>query len=235
MDKPELLLLHGALGSQTAFDALRPGLTDYFQLHSLDFEGHGPRKTDRSFRIAHFAENVLDYMDDHHIPQIDIFGYSMGGYVALYLAREFPQRVNNIFTLATKFHWTPDGAEKEVKMLDPDIILPKVPHFAKALMARHTGQGWREVLLRTSEMMLSLGKEPVLWTELSDLPHHVRVGIGDRDTMVTLEESLELYRLLQHGELQVLPATHHPLEKVDVERLGRAIREFFIHGRKEKK
>ena len=43
--------------------------------------------------------------------------------------------------------------------------------------------------------------------------------MGDRDTMVSIEETLDAYRALPAGELEVLPATPHPMERVDLHRL----------------
>jgi hypothetical protein len=69
LDKPDLLLLHGALGSKSQFSPLIPFLENKFQIHTLDFEGHGgsPDKN-RSFGFDTFAENVLDYLNENSIP-----------------------------------------------------------------------------------------------------------------------------------------------------------------------
>ena len=47
------------------------------------------------------------------ITRADIFGYSMGGYVALHAARRHPERIGSIMTLGTKFAWDTPTAEKE--------------------------------------------------------------------------------------------------------------------------
>lgn len=41
MSKPDLMLLHGALGSRAQFSSLEPVLGETFRVHTLDFEGHG--------------------------------------------------------------------------------------------------------------------------------------------------------------------------------------------------
>ena len=229
MNKPDLLLLHGALGAKSQFMPLMSALDDTFRIHTLDFEGHGrSRMKERVFRDDHFAENVLDYLDENALKSINIFGYSLGGHVGLYLAKTEPERIDKIFTLATKFVWTPEIAEHETSFLDPDKILKKVPQFAKVLEERHTASGWRNVLQKTSDMFLALGNRNLLPLEaLEHIPHVVRIGVGDRDTMVSLEESIKVYRSLPKGELQVFPATPHPLEKVALSKLVYSLREFF--------
>jgi pimeloyl-ACP methyl ester carboxylesterase len=58
----------------------------------------------------------------------------------------------------------------------------------------------------------------------------VRIAVGDRDATVGVEESAAVVRALAQGELEVLPRTPHPLEKVPVERLARSIVEFLAAG-----
>src|SRR5215204_518158 len=134
MTKPALLLLHGALGASDQFAALSPLLGGRYELHLLDFEGHGPLPLpSRSFRIEHFAENVRDYLEGHGIEQANIFGYSMGGYVACTLALTHPHLAGSIATLGTKYYWDQETAAREVGMLDPEKIAAKVPRYAQAL------------------------------------------------------------------------------------------------------
>ncbi|MDB5283105.1 MAG: hypothetical protein JWO06_2180 [Bacteroidota bacterium] len=79
----ELLLLHGALGSKDQFNALEGVLAQEFKTHSLNFSGHGKRPSHHhAFTIQNFTHEVLDWMNENYIKTIDIFGYSMGGYVA---------------------------------------------------------------------------------------------------------------------------------------------------------
>jgi len=229
MKKPHLLLLHGALGASVQFAPLRPLLTEHYNLHLLDFEGHGSAPlAARPFRIEYFADNVLTYLGHHAIEQIDIFGYSMGGYVALYLATIAPTRVARIATLGTKFRWDPQTAAREVALLNPERIAAKVPHFAQALAERHPTTGWKTVVHKTAELLQALGEHNVLeTTNLQTIPHPVRICVGDRDTTVSLEESVEVYRILPQGELAVLPQTPHSLEKVVWTRVAHALTDFF--------
>src|SRR5258706_16149806 len=111
---PPLLLLHGALGSKEQFDPLLPFLSEHVPVHSLSFTGHGSVPlADEPFSIELFCNEVLKWMDQEKIDCIDIFGYSMGGYVGLVLARRHPSRVNRVMTLATKFQWDEATAQRE--------------------------------------------------------------------------------------------------------------------------
>lgn len=223
-----LLLLAGALGEKGQFEQLAKALSGKFELHTLNFSGHGATTMPEAFSIELFAENVLDYLAAHELEDINIFGYSMGGYVALYLARFHPQKVRKVFTVATKWEWTPAIAAKEIRMLDPEKIEAKIPAFAQQLATRHHPNDWRLILQKTADLMQALGDHPPLQgADFEQLTQHIRVAIGDRDKMVTLEETIAVYGLLQHGELQVLPATPHPFEQVETRRLADALVDFF--------
>jgi pimeloyl-ACP methyl ester carboxylesterase len=225
-----LLLLHGALGAAAQFDALVPLLAGRQDAGRFDFEGHGaaPLRA-RAFAIEHFAENVTEYLDAHGLGAVDLFGYSMGGYVALYLARTQPARVRRVATLGTKLAWTPEVAAREVALLDPAQISARVPRFAAALAARHRAAGWEQVCAHTAALLAQLGARPALGADdFAAIAQPVRLGVGDRDTTVTLDETAAAYHALPQGELAVWPNTPHPWEKVALERAAREIGEFFV-------
>ena len=225
----KLLLLHGALGSQTQLESLKNTLAASFEVHCLDFYGHGSATlSEEPFRIAGFAEQVNNWLEEKQFDSISIFGYSMGGYVALYLASKYPGKVKRIFTLATKFDWNEASAEKETRMLDPEKIEAKVPVFATELSERHGAHYWKNVLRKTSDMMLELGKQKALTdADLTQLEIPVLVAVGDRDPMVSLDETVQAAKQLKNGALLVVPNTVHPLEKVPLARLVFECEQFF--------
>ncbi|GGK83069.1 alpha/beta fold hydrolase [Rufibacter glacialis] len=227
-----LLLLHGALGAKDQFGPLLPLLSDNLPVLSVNLPGHGgaPCPTD-TFHIEGFADFLLNWLEEQRLDRVQVFGYSLGGYVALQAARQQPQRFSRIFTLATKFDWSPEVARKETQKLDPQVLAAKVPAYAQVLQARHAPQDWQEVLYRTAHLMHQLGQKPLLSPhELSRLEVPVRIAVGDKDQMVSVEESLAAYRQLPNGQFHVLPNTKHPLEAVDWPQLAHALQHFFSYA-----
>lgn len=210
-----ILLLHGALGSAGQLQPLADTLSKTYHVHTLNFSGHGGNDTHESFAIELFAEDVLQYMATHLLDNVIIFGYSMGGYVGMYLAKHHPGKVSKLITLATKFHWDAPTAAKEVKMLDPEQTILKVPVFAETLQKRHGN--WTVVMQKTADMMLRLGTDNTLKTE--DYPAiniPCLLLLGDRDKMISLEETVQTYKLLPNAQMGMLPNTAHPIEKLDL-------------------
>jgi pimeloyl-ACP methyl ester carboxylesterase len=223
-----LLLLHGAIGAKGQLQPLAEQLKDKFIVHTLNFSGHGGATLPAEFSMEAFAEDVLAYLEANSIRQVNIFGYSMGGYVALYLAKHHPEKIEKLFTLGTKFLWSPEIAAKEIKMLDAGKIAEKIPAFAEALEKRHAPNDWKAILKKTAEMMEGLGNHNVLQSpDYNSIEHPVLIGIGDKDTMVTLEETIDVYRSLKNANLSVFPGMQHPIEKVNPGRLAEEIIRFF--------
>lgn len=228
MKKPSLLLLHGAIGASVQFEPWLPLLKPYFECHTLDFQGHGKNNSPVPFSIPVFAEQTLNYIHNHIFEPANVFGYSMGGYVGLYIAQTYPNPINKLFTFATKLAWDIKTAEKEVKMLNPETILQKVPKFAQELEKRHTGIGWKEVLQKTAVMMMDLGKNPLVTQKtVKSIAIPVQMGLGDKDNMVSIEETLTICRTIPNANFCVLPNTPHPIEKINTELLVPLIKAFF--------
>ncbi len=196
-----------------------------------DFSGHGARTSEAgAFGIPQFANDVLGFLDAEGITRADIFGYSMGGYVALHAALRHPGRIGRIMTLGTKFAWDTQTAEKESARLDPAAIESKVPAFAARLKELH-GDRWTDVVRRTAGMMCELGASPALGDgDFRSIPHRALLGVGSADEMVTLEETGKTARLLPSGGLLVIPGMRHPIERADPELLAGKIAGFFSAG-----
>lgn len=216
-----LLILHGALGSASQMAPVKSAFEkEGYTVHTPDFSGHGGAAFQKTFGIEQFAEDVLLYLNEHQLSKVDIFGYSMGGYVAIWLAINHPDRVGKILTLGTKFDWSIESSEKEVRKLNPEKIKEKVPAFARILEHRHAPNDWKLLLQKTGEMMSGLGKQPLLTKEIfQSIQHSVTICLGDLDDMADRTYSEEVAAFLPNGKFQLLNNTPHPIEKVDLTKL----------------
>lgn len=222
-----IVLLHGALGSASQLEPLKKVLEEKGRIvYSINFSGHSGRPfSENGFGIDVFANEVLFFLNQESIASADLFGYSMGGYVALWLAHLHPQKVNHIVTLGTKFDWSPESAEKEIKKLDPEKIQAKIPAFARILEHRHAPNDWKKLTTRTSEMMHDLGQRPLLIEEIfSTLTNTINILLGDQDDMADRAYSETVAGWLSHGTFHLLENTPHPIERVDL----RMLTEYFF-------
>lgn len=211
---PNLILLHGALGHSDIFKPYLETLSQYFTIHTPLFSGHGDTELPaKGINTEKYTKELTLYCKENNLTDVALFGHSMGGYVALCYAMQSPENINSIITLGTKFDWTEEQALKESKMLNPDVILEKVPKYAQLLESQH-GKKWKELLPAIASLMVDLGKNPPLKNNLADINIPVQIMVGDQDNMVTIEESIGVYRSLPNAKLAVLPDTKHPMDKV---------------------
>jgi len=210
-----IVLLHGALGSDRQMEPLKVHLSDSFNVYVLCFEGHGEREGNGPLAIERFSENLLEFLKDNKLEKTLVFGYSMGGYVALYTEAKSPGTFAKIVTLGTKFLWNPDVAAKEVRMLQPEIIEEKVPKFAEHLSRMHTPNDWKENMRNTAVMMEEMGEHPPLNdVDLSKVACPVQLLLGDNDMMVSEAETQEVKRQLSDVRFDMLEGVEHPIEKM---------------------
>ncbi|SRR5690606_9168559 len=225
--KNPVLLLHGALGSKVQLIPLQKNLASERKVFTMDFEGHGNSKSETDFSIELFTKNVIDFLRENSLPQVDIFGYSMGGYVALNVAFRNPDLVARIVTLGTKFEWTPAFAEKETKMLVPEKIEIKVPAFAERLKQLHGAENWENTVLKTARMMQNLGDNPTLKEEdFQKINNKTLICLGELDVMATENESKNVSSLLKNGRFQAIPKLKHPIETASMEEIAAIVRGF---------
>lgn len=224
----KILLLHGAIGAQDHLQPLADQLSDSYDVLRYNFSGHGGTPfSDTDFSIASFAKEVDEFLEGQGIASVNIVGYSMGGYVGMYLAKHYPGRVEKLVTLATKFHWDEETATRETKMLNAEKIAEKLPAFAATLQKRHHPNDWKGLFTKTSQMLLEMGKEnPLKLEEYATLEKPCLVTIGDNDKMISLSETIDVFKALPHAQMAMLPNTQHPIEQANIIALAFLIKQF---------
>jgi pimeloyl-ACP methyl ester carboxylesterase len=100
-----LLLLHGGLFNiDLQFGAVLPGLAEKRQVIATDFQGHGyTNDIDRPLGTVGLASDVVGLLRELDVPQVDLFGFSVGGAVALYLAIKHPELVRKAVISSVPF------------------------------------------------------------------------------------------------------------------------------------
>lgn len=223
-----LILLHGALGSSPQLLPLWAALKNDFNLHGFNFSGHGGENFEAGFSIKIFSKELETFIESNKLAPANIFGYSMGGYVALQLAKDKPGLINKIMTLGTKLQWTAEIAANEIKMLNPDVIEQKVPKFAEQLKQRHAPLDWKEVMRHTAGMMVALGNgEAMSLYDFGKINIPVLITLGSLDQMVTQDESRAVVEVLPNGRFEIFEGIKHPIESIDVNMVAEKIKSFF--------
>lgn len=221
-----ILFLHGALGSNKDLTALMAHLQEKgYETLTFDFSGHGPTtRWPDEFRIDLFARELEKYIKDHKLEDVILFGYSMGGYVALYHEANFSDsKVSQIITYGTKFNWSEKAVSRELPMLDPEHLREKFPTYADSLIDKH-GERWKALMRSTAHMMQNLEKLDGLTREdLHDIQIPVTFILGDQDRMVSSEETHLTASWLHHAQVKTLTHSKHELERTNLRELSEII------------
>lgn len=220
--KPHLLLLHGALGAKKQFSELTKLLSPHFEVYVLEFDGHGTLSNySGEFSINHFALQTKATLRALGWEKPLVFGYSMGGYVAVKLESDQPGTFSSILTLGTKFNWTPESAAQEARMLNPEKIEEKIPAFGVYLASLHGETEWKTLMKRTAEMMTEMGNHPPVTEEVLSRVSPKTVCLrGGKDVMVSQEETLWAVNALQNAAYEEIDEWPHPIDKIPANRLS---------------
>jgi pimeloyl-ACP methyl ester carboxylesterase len=211
---------------QPVVDALRHQRR-HASVLNMELPGHGGTGLPPGvpFSMRAFAMALQECIHREGLNRPVVFGYSMGGYVALLLEHLAPGTIGGVVTLGTMLHWTPDTARKAASRLDSTIIRTKVPAYAEVLAARHAqAGGWELLLERTSSLLLELGDDPLLTRDTLCAVHcPVHLLVGGRDDTVSLEETTTAASYLPRARASLLPDMPHPIEKVDLSVVAREV------------
>lgn len=212
----EIVLIHGALGAASQFNALKEYLEKDFRVLVFEIPGHGSRSNEEvSFSIEYFSKEFGDWLVQNTKPPVTLFGYSMGGYIGLYLSLEKPTYFDHIITLGTKFKWSVEESLKEGGKLVPDTLEQKVPQYAEYLKTLH-GNNWKKVVEKTAGLMQKLGANPLITPDTAlGVQVKTTLMLGELDKMVTVEETQLIQGKIKDSQFVLLPGYVHPLEKLN--------------------
>ncbi|MEX1003663.1 MAG: alpha/beta fold hydrolase [Crocinitomicaceae bacterium] len=221
----DLILLHGALGASKEFDALIPFLENDFKVYRFDFIGHGQNTDTTLFSMENFARQLKQFIEDRQLEKPQIFGYSMGGYVAYTLAIKSPDLIGDIMSLGTKLKWDPLTAKAETAKLNPNKITEKVPKFGQYLDSIHLS--WHENMRKTVELMNNLGNGDALsFEDFGKIKNKCFIGIGDMDEMVSCSETIDISKALPNSIYYKLLNSRHPLPQIEMKKLAGKIKNY---------
>lgn len=232
---PELILLHGLLGTASTWELTIPRLAEESTVYAVDALGIGEseRVPGIDARLEAQADRMVRFMDELAIPSADFLATSHGGAVALTIAAKYPARVKNLILHAP--------ANPYSRLADPLInfyvtglgtwFAHRVATLPQPMQALALGRmygdpaqvrdGALEKYIRSLRVPGTVAYVlSILRTWFDDMSKlqlvlpHVRpfpalLLWGDRDRAVSLESGQNLRRCFDRAEFEVLPGTGH--------------------------
>lgn len=90
-----IVLLHGFCGSSSYWEFVIPTLSADYRVIALDLPGHGQSDPlQGSSTIENLADQVKNLLDALNLPEVTMFGHSLGGYITLAFAEKYGGQLN---------------------------------------------------------------------------------------------------------------------------------------------
>jgi pimeloyl-ACP methyl ester carboxylesterase len=99
---PHLVLIHGIAASLYVWRFIIPELSKHFTVTALDLPGFGfsSKHPYHDYGLDQQADNVVDFLDSIGIKEAGLVGSSMGGTVALWMAKKYPERFGRVAAIS---------------------------------------------------------------------------------------------------------------------------------------
>lgn len=168
-DAPVVILIHGFPFNRIMWDKQVEVLKANYRVIAYDVRGHGNSDAgEEDFSIGLFAHDLVLLMDALKIEKAIICGLSMGGYIALNLIENYPERINALILCDTTCKAdAPEGIEKRMKAIE-NIRGSGVEVYAdgslKNLFAHSSFTTRKKEIARVRQMMVKTSAQTIIGT-----------------------------------------------------------------------
>jgi pimeloyl-ACP methyl ester carboxylesterase len=232
-----VVLVHGLGGRCEDWRGLAPFLArSGFHVFMPDLPGYGrsEKPADFSYSIQAEASAVIGFIDAMGLKQIDLGGWSMGGWIVQEVAAAHPDRISRLVIFdSAGLHVAPAWDTRlftpvsSVELDQLDTLLmphpPRVPPFIAQDILRVTRRNaW--VIHRALNAMLT-GTDT---TEkiLPELKMPVLLVWGGLDRITPLQQGQQMRQLIPHAQMEVYPACGHLAPSQCADQIGPRVAEF---------
>jgi pimeloyl-ACP methyl ester carboxylesterase len=204
-----LVLLHGAFGFAGGWATILPALTKGRRVIAVELEGHGrTRDLDRPLTYQQMVEDTAALLRQLKIKDADVFGYSMGGVVALGVAIRHPELVRKLAILGSGSNPIKEIFEpetyKQFQSITDDFAPPVFKEPYNRLAPDPTR--WPVLVKKIKNMVNDYSGYPP--AEVKTIRAKTLIMQGDRDG-IRPEHAVELFRLIPNSQLAIFPGGDH--------------------------
>ncbi len=216
-----LVLLHGSfMNIDMCFGEVIPELSKNRQIIAVELQGHGrTADIDRPMSFSASAKDVIGLLEHLNVKNADVFGYSMGGGVALQVAAQRPDLVRKLVIASAVFKY--DGWHPIALEMFPTFtadMFEGTPMKTEYERLAPDPTHWKAFVPRVMTMDADhYNWKAELEQKASKIPAFIIVGDADG---VMLEHVTEMYHIFGGGvfgdisglpksQLAILPATTH--------------------------
>lgn len=238
-----VVLIHGFPLIGAMWDELVPALADRYHLVVPDLRGHGASEAPPGpFGMEQHADDVLALLDRIGAERAAIVGLSMGGYVAMHLLAQAPERITAVVLADTRGPGDDDprrqarAAQAEVIRTQglgafADLVLPRM--FSPAAFEGRPDlvDRFRQIIVgqRPDDVLANiqgLAERPSMLDALAAVRCPTLIVVGSEDVTTTPDDARDLASVIPGSELVVLDGAGHMANWEAPDPFNRAVREF---------
>ncbi|HAQ06090.1 MAG TPA: alpha/beta hydrolase [Bacillus bacterium] len=94
-DGKPIVMIHGFAGSKLYWEGIIPELSKNSRVIALDLPGHGDSNMGaEKYSIEDIAGMIREFLDELGLEKVTMFGHSLGGYITLAFAEQYPEYLN---------------------------------------------------------------------------------------------------------------------------------------------
>ena len=203
-----LVLIHGGGSTvETSFGAILPRLARSRRVIAVEEQAHGhTADLDRPLSFEQMADDTAALLEQLHVRDADVLGFSNGGMTALQLAVRHPALVHRLIICSGFYSHAGFIPALRAAFNQP----PNADDMPKALRDAYLAAAPRPDLQRFVAKTVAMMKS---FTDLSDdqlraIQAPTLVMLGDRDVVLP-EHAVQLAKLVKRGQLAILPGAQH--------------------------
>ena len=155
--KENLVMLHGFMENLSIWNDMEMTLSKDFKLIKIDLPGHGKSPvTSEIHTMEWMAGEVKKIADELGLGSFHLLGHSMGGYIALAYAKQFPQLLKSV-TLFFSTFLADDEEKKEQRRRSIPIIENAFPQYVNAGISNLFNENEKDIILMGTKETHCLG------------------------------------------------------------------------------
>jgi pimeloyl-ACP methyl ester carboxylesterase len=237
VEGPPVVLVHGLGGNAEDWRGLARYLTRAgYRVYMPELIGYGrsEKSADFSYTVQNESDIVVGFMDALALKQVDLGGWSMGGWIVQLVASEHPERVRRLILfdsggLAVKPAWdtrlftptTPDELNQFFALLMPHP--PHLPEVAGWIVLQMRKDG--DWVIRRSVASMLTGQDATD-ERLPLLKMPVLIVWDDADRIFPLSQGETMHRLIPHSQLEIVSGCGHMAPVFCAAQIGPKVVEF---------
>jgi 3-oxoadipate enol-lactonase len=214
-------------------------LADIRRVLHPHLDGHGRRAGAQAGRsMDEIAAKLAAWLDEMGVEDLDLCGFSMGGYVAFAFCRLYPERVRSLILVDTRAAPDTDAGrqgrdqmaaaiEKDGAGVAADAMLPKMFTGSVDPALREEVGGWMREQPPAALVadLVAMRDRPDSTQTLAELQVPVLVISGDQDPIIPPEEAATMASGTHDGRLVVIEGAAHLAPMEQSEAVNRALRD----------